>query len=91
MKMPVITGTIKQFFAPFHVILIGLFTFTKYLLPLQKVTTCWDQNSVAIKEESLPHTMNTVVILLFHILDFSHSEPDTHVHVYLPPEGGQGS
>ena len=36
--------------------------------------------------------MTTVLLLLLHLLPFSHSapEPDTHLHVYLPPEGGQG-
>ena len=32
-------------------------------------------------------------ILLLHLLPFLHSapEPDTHLHVYLPPENGQGN
>jgi len=36
--------------------------------------------------------MNTVLLLLCNLLAFSLSapEPDTHLHVYLPPEGGQG-
>merc|ERR1711990_790613 len=36
--------------------------------------------------------MNTVLLLLPHLLAFSQSapEPDTHLHVHLPPEGGQG-
>merc|ERR1711874_715223 len=38
------------------------------------------------------HKMTTVLLLLLHLLPFSQSapEPDTHLHVYLPPEGGQG-
>ena len=37
--------------------------------------------------------MTTVLLLLCHLLPFSHSapEPDTHLHVYLPPEGEKGS
>ena len=37
------------------------------------------------------HAMKT--ILLLHLLPFLHSapEPDTHLHVYLPPESGQGN
>ena len=37
--------------------------------------------------------MTTVLLLLCHLLTFSQStpEPDTHIHVYLPPEGGQGN
>jgi len=36
--------------------------------------------------------MTTIVLLLCHLLPFSQSapEPDTHLHVHLPPEGGQG-
>merc|ERR1719489_644738 len=36
--------------------------------------------------------MTTVLFLLCNLLAFSHSapEPDTHLHVHLPPEGGQG-
>ena len=32
-------------------------------------------------------------ILLLHLLPFLHSapEPDTHLHVYLPPENGHGN
>ena len=32
-------------------------------------------------------------ILLLHLLPFLHSapEPDTHLHVHLPPENGQGN
>ena len=38
-------------------------------------------------------TLNPVPLLLLHILAFSQSapDPDTHLHVYLPPEGGQGT
>merc|ERR1711874_935419 len=38
------------------------------------------------------HKMTTVLLLLLHLLPFSQSapEPDTHLHVHLPPEGGQG-
>ena len=32
-------------------------------------------------------------IFLLHLLPFLHSspEPDTHLHVYIPPEGEQGN
>ena len=38
------------------------------------------------------HAMKTILLLL-HLLPFLHSapEPDTHLHVYLPPESGQGN
>ena len=52
----------------------------------------WSQNSVAKRRR--PQTkMTTVLLLLCHLLPFSHSapEPDTHLHVYLPPEGEKGS
>ena len=37
--------------------------------------------------------MTTVLLLLCHLLQFSHSapDPDTHLHVHLPAEGGQGN
>ena len=33
------------------------------------------------------------ILLLLHLLPFLHSapEPDTHLHVHLPPENGQGN
>ena len=33
------------------------------------------------------------ILLLLHLLPFLHSapEPDTHLHVHLPPESGQGN
>ena len=33
------------------------------------------------------------ILLLLHLLPFLHSapEPDTHLHVYLPQESGQGN
>ena len=36
------------------------------------------------------HRMNSLFLLLLHLLEFSHSAPDrdTHLHVSLPPEGG---
>ena len=41
----------------------------------------------------IPHGMTTFPLFLLQLLAFSHSapEPDTHLHVYLPPEGGQGN
>ena len=38
------------------------------------------------------HAMKTILLLL-HLLPFLHSapEPDTHLHVYLPEESGQGN
>ena len=37
--------------------------------------------------------MSTALLLLPHLLAFSQAapEPDTHLHVHLPPEGGQGN
>ena len=35
-------------------------------------------------------TMNSVLILVCNILTSSQAEPDTHIHVHLPPEDSQG-
>ena len=83
-----------------HLILIGHITFIKYLfqqlsslLPCKIITSLLDYGIKIQWQRGSSHKMNNIIFFLCHLLPFSHSapEPDTHLHVYLPPEGGQGS
>ena len=35
--------------------------------------------------------MNSVLILVFHIFASTQAEPDTHIHVHIPPEEIKGA
>ena len=35
--------------------------------------------------------MNNAFLILSHIFAIANAEPDTHVHLHLPPEAGQGN
>ena len=35
--------------------------------------------------------MNNAFLILSHIFAIANPEPDTHVHLHLPPEAGQGN
>ena len=91
LKKSVITGT-NYYIQAHHSVLIDYITYLWHQLsPLRKIKSLLDS---WIKIQCLTgviYMMTTV--LLFLCLPFSQSapEPDTHLHVYLPPEEEQGS
>ena len=68
-----------------------------FISPIFSLTTLKEDNELAsfwikIQKLTSAHRMNTAFLLLLNTLPFCHSapDPDTHLHVHLPPEGGQG-
>ena len=53
---------------------------------------CFLQNTQMLGTNTIIcSSSNVVSFVLFHLLAFALSEPDTHVHVHLPSEDGKGN
>ena len=57
------------------------------------VVTCLLISLIKVQKLAVIFLKRMIAVLLFllHLLPFSTADPDTHLHVYFPPEEGQGN